>query len=145
MNVFREWRYFTYPPIAMRFSRQNVSSPDGKDVTGGIALPQFSAATVPKVNYNKPKFLKWFSNFCIPSIYRVPQTVVCETWTIFTSLDSLFSYWCRMAYKMGTSYVRNQGMFIGSMVYLSLGFILLFFGFQWFSSSILLPNEIFVL
>lgn len=91
MNVFREWRHFTYPPRAIRFSRQSVSSPQGKDVTGGIDLPQFSAATVPKVHDNGPNFLKWFSNFCLPSIYRVPQIVVCETWTIFTSLDSLFS------------------------------------------------------
>lgn len=138
MNVFREWRHFTYPPRAIRFSRQSVSSPQGKDVTGGIDLPQFSAATVPKVHDNEPNFLKRFSNFCLPSIYRVPQIVVCETWTIFTSLDSLFSYWCRMAYKMGTCYVRNQGMFIGSMVYLSSEFIFLFFGFHWFSSFILL-------
>ncbi|KAH7851560.1 hypothetical protein Vadar_013392 [Vaccinium darrowii] len=44
----REWRHFTYPPRAIRFSQESVSSPQGKDVTGGVSLPQFSAATVPK-------------------------------------------------------------------------------------------------
>ncbi|XP_058214254.1 uncharacterized protein LOC131325816 isoform X2 [Rhododendron vialii] len=48
VTFVREWRHFTYPPRAIRFSRQSVSRPQGKDVTGGIDLPQFSAATVPK-------------------------------------------------------------------------------------------------
>ncbi|KAI8553561.1 hypothetical protein RHMOL_Rhmol05G0025300 [Rhododendron molle] len=48
VTFVREWRHFTYPPRAIRFSHQSVSSPQGKDVTGGMDLPQFSAATVPK-------------------------------------------------------------------------------------------------
>ncbi|KAH7862286.1 hypothetical protein Vadar_002497 [Vaccinium darrowii] len=48
ITFVREWRHFTYPPRAIRFSRESVSSPQGKDVTGGVALPQFSAASVPK-------------------------------------------------------------------------------------------------
>ena len=50
--MYREWRHFNYQPRVIRFSRQNEISPQGKDVIGGITLPQFSAATVPKVHDN---------------------------------------------------------------------------------------------
>ncbi|PSS23600.1 General transcription factor 3C polypeptide like [Actinidia chinensis var. chinensis] len=48
ITFVREWRHFNYQPRVIRFSRQNEISPQGKDVIGGITLPQFSAATVPK-------------------------------------------------------------------------------------------------
>ncbi|CAL5411786.1 unnamed protein product [Camellia sinensis] len=48
ITFIREWTHFNYQPRVVRFACQNESSPQGKDVIGGIALSQFSAATVPK-------------------------------------------------------------------------------------------------
>lgn len=43
----REWRQFNYPSRNLRFVSQNESK--GGDFLGGVSLPQFSSATVPKV------------------------------------------------------------------------------------------------
>ncbi|KAL6998075.1 hypothetical protein U1Q18_008202, partial [Sarracenia purpurea var. burkii] len=44
----REWRHFNYQARVVQFACQSESSPQGKDIIGGITLPQFSSATVPK-------------------------------------------------------------------------------------------------
>ncbi|CAK9159581.1 unnamed protein product [Ilex paraguariensis] len=46
ITFLREWRHFNYQSRIIRFACQ-TESPHGKDVIGGINLPQFSAATVP--------------------------------------------------------------------------------------------------
>ncbi|CAI9778932.1 unnamed protein product [Fraxinus pennsylvanica] len=53
ITFLREWRHFSYPPRTIKFACQKESnSSKGKDVIGGITLPQFSAATVPKEAQN---------------------------------------------------------------------------------------------
>lgn len=48
-HICSEWKSFNYEPRTVSFACE-VGSPGGKDVVSGIHLPQFSSATVPKVN-----------------------------------------------------------------------------------------------
>ncbi|KAK2978877.1 hypothetical protein RJ640_030926 [Escallonia rubra] len=48
VTFLREWRHFNYQPRVVHFSCQSESQ-QGKVVLGGTTLPQFSAATVPKM------------------------------------------------------------------------------------------------
>jgi general transcription factor 3C polypeptide 2 len=48
-HICSEWKHFNYEPRTVRFASE-VGSLEGKDVVSGINLPQFSSATVPKVN-----------------------------------------------------------------------------------------------
>lgn len=50
VTFLREWRHFNYLPRVLRFACQNEDSPQMIDVHGEISLPQFSSATVPKIN-----------------------------------------------------------------------------------------------
>ncbi|OMO89342.1 hypothetical protein CCACVL1_07901 [Corchorus capsularis] len=47
ITFLREWRHFNYEPRTIRFASQ-VGNSQGKSVSDGINLPQFSSATVPK-------------------------------------------------------------------------------------------------
>ncbi|XVF32182.1 hypothetical protein REPUB_Repub17cG0059900 [Reevesia pubescens] len=47
ITFLREWRHFNYEPRIIRFASELCDS-TGKDVSGGIHLPQFSSASVPK-------------------------------------------------------------------------------------------------
>ncbi|KAI7998900.1 hypothetical protein LOK49_LG10G01418 [Camellia lanceoleosa] len=68
ITFIKEWRHFNYQPRVVRFACHNESSPQRKNVIGGITLPQFSAATVPKKdgqdgNILSPesRYVDWFS------------------------------------------------------------------------------------
>ncbi|GMJ01191.1 hypothetical protein like AT1G19485 [Hibiscus trionum] len=47
ITFLREWRHFNYEPRVIRFANELKDS-QGKDVFGGIELPQFSSSTVSK-------------------------------------------------------------------------------------------------
>lgn len=48
---FREWRHYNYKPRIINFASE-AESCQGRDAVNGINLPQFSAASVPKVHDN---------------------------------------------------------------------------------------------
>lgn len=61
-HVCREWRLFNYEPRDVRFGCE-LGSSEGKKVTSGINLSQFSSATVSQVRSFDISFMLLMKNF----------------------------------------------------------------------------------